>query len=332
MKRFLVTGGTGSLGRALVRRLTARGDYVIVYSRDEGKHAQYFSDNPHVSCTIGDVRDIDRLRHVVRVSDPQIVIHAAALKRINDLEFNTTECIATNVQGSINVARASFEMGIKSCVLVSTDKACMPINVYGASKFMAERAFIDFNRQSHRTTFSVVRYGNVIASRGSFIPVWMKKINESKRIEVTSMDCTRFMFTLDDAVDLVVFATEMGNGSEIFIPKIKSFTMQNVIDALKTIMNVNDIECKIVGLRPGEKIHEDMLSEHELPLTFAIKSNDKYVSVLPSYLTESSRSYDYIQSRYTGSALNSMNCIQHDVNALVDLITRGIKSNDGNDA
>ena len=169
-KKILITGGTGSLGKALIKRLN-KNNTIIVYSRDEGKQALEFGHDPSIIRIIGDIRDFDKLNITLKRQKPDYIIHTAALKRIDDMEFHPDECIKTNINGSENVARAALENNIEKCILVSTDKACQPVNVYGSSKFMAERIFTNYDYHSTDTIFASVRYGNVIASRGSFVPL-----------------------------------------------------------------------------------------------------------------------------------------------------------------
>ncbi|MCP4178341.1 MAG: polysaccharide biosynthesis protein, partial [bacterium] len=229
-KTILITGGTGSLGKALIRYLkNICSCNIIVYSRDEGKQALAFGRDPSIIRVIGDIRDFQKLNTTLSIHKPDYVIHTGALKRVDDMEFYPDECVKTNVEGSENVARASLLNNVKKCILVSTDKACQPINVYGSSKFIAERIFTNYDYNSKSTVFSSVRYGNVIASRGSFIPLWMELLNDNKKIKVTSMECTRFLFTLTDAVETVLNSLYSSQGGEVFIPKINSFKMENVI-------------------------------------------------------------------------------------------------------
>ena len=211
-KTILITGGTGSLGKALVKKIKDFGWKIIVYSRDEGKQALFFGKDAEVIRVIGDIRDLDKLKTTFRLHKPDYVIHAAALKRIDDMEFHPDECVKTNIKGTENVAIASLSSGVKKCILVSTDKACEPVNVYGSSKFIAERIFTNFDYNSSSTTFASVRYGNVIASRGSFIPLWLSLIEDNKKIKVTSLECSRFLFTLEDAVDTVLSSLQLSEG------------------------------------------------------------------------------------------------------------------------
>ena len=282
--KILITGGTGSLGRALIKKIKNLGWDIIVYSRDEGKQALYFGQDKSIVRVIGDVRDLDKLDTTLRLHRPDYVIHAAALKRIDDMEFYPDECVKTNVLGSENVAIASLKNNVKKCVLVSTDKACQPVNVYGSSKFIAERIFTNYDYNSSTTIFSSVRYGNVIASRGSFIPLWLDQLKQGKKITVTSMECSRFLFTLEDAVDTVLTSLSETQGGEVFIPKINSFSMGAIIKAVKQISGLefdNYDKVKMIGLRPGEKIHEDMLAKTELDFTY--HATDNLLAVLPQY-------------------------------------------------
>ena len=267
-KIILITGGTGSLGKALIKRLK-QFNKIIVYSRDEGKQALIFGDNPKIIRVIGDIRDYEKFNITLKRHKPDCIIHTAALKRIDDMEFYPDECVKTNINGSENVARAALENNIEKCILVSTDKACQPVNVYGSSKFIAERIFTNYDFNSKSTIFSSVRYGNVLASRGSFIPIWMDMVKNGETINVTSEEMTRFLFTLNDAVDTVLGALKNSIGGEVFVPQIDSYTLPSCIKALESIIG-KKIQTKIVGLRPGEKLHEDMLAKTELPYTFKV--------------------------------------------------------------
>jgi len=321
MKKYLITGGAGSLGKALVKKLSEnKENQIYVYSRDEGKHALSFGHDPNVTCFVGDIRDYDRLNHVFGIVKPDYVIHAAALKSIDDMELNPTECIKTNTNGSENVAKVSLQHKVSKCILVSTDKACEPVNVYGSSKFIAERIFTNYDYYSDHTIFSSVRYGNVIASRGSFIPLWMDLINSNKKLKVTSTEMTRFLFTLSDAVDVVLNSLHLSEGGEVFIPKIKSYTLPSCINALGQLLQKTP-EYDIIGLRPGEKLHEDMLGESELPFTYKIKtSNIDLLQVRPQYtkriFTE--------RPAYKGLHFNSSLHVSENVNDLLTLIKKGL--------
>ena len=318
-KKVLITGGTGSLGRALIKRIKCLGWQIIVYSRDEGKQALYFGQDKDIIRVVGDVRDLDKLSTTFRIHKPDYVIHAAALKRVDDMEFHPDECVKTNVIGSQNVATAALKTDVEKCILISTDKACLPVNVYGSSKFIAERVFTNFDYYSDNTIFSSVRYGNVIASRGSFIPLWMDLIKSSKVVPVTDLECSRFLFTLDDAVDTVLGALDLAQGGEVFIPKIKSYDLQTVLDSLKVLCKTEDIKYTIVNMRPGEKIHEDMLAMTELDFTY--EASDKLLVVTPQY-TRKSHTYSI---KYQGPHFNSSLHLSQDSLELAELIKEGTK-------
>lgn len=317
-KTILITGGTGSLGKELVKRLKKYECNIIVYSRDEGKQALSFSGDSRVFTIIGDIRDYDKLLVSFKRYKPDYVIHTAALKRIDDMEFHPDECVKTNIMGSENVARAAMESGVQKCILISTDKACQPVNVYGSSKFIAERIFTNYDFNSSGTVFSSVRYGNVIASRGSFIPLWMEMINDNKRIRVTDTEMTRFLFTLDDAVDTVLNALYHSVGGEVFVPKINSYTILDVVNALSKITG-KDIQYDVAGIRPGEKLHEDMLAITELPFTYKVPAVN-LLQIRPQYTNKTYQGWE----RYDGREFNSSLYLTDDIESLVELINRGI--------
>ena len=317
-KKIFITGGTGSLGKALIIKLLSLGAKPIIYSRDEGKQALCFNSGENVKKIIGDIRDFDKLNISLKIHQPDYIIHAAALKRIDDMEFHPDECIKTNINGSDNVAMAALQNNIKKCILISTDKACKPINVYGSSKFIAERMFTNYDYNSSSTIFSSVRYGNVIASRGSFIPMFLDWIKNDKEIRITSNEMTRFLFTLGDAVDAGLHSLENSMGGEVFVPQINSYTLPKCVKALEKITN-KKAKVKNVGLRPGEKLHEDMLSETELPFTYKV-NNINLLQVRPQY---SQRKYQSFE-KYTGPHFNSALWVQKDIDAIVSLIKEGL--------
>lgn len=319
-KKFFITGGTGSLGQALIKRLQSREAEVIVYSRDEGKQALIFG-GTNITRIIGDIRDYDKLNTSLKITQPDYIIHTAALKRIDDMEFHPDECIKTNINGSDNVARAALENGIKKCILVSTDKACKPVNVYGSSKFIAERLFTNYDYNSPSTIFASVRYGNVIASRGSFVPLFMDWIKKGQTIRVTSEEMTRFLFTLDDAVDAVLGALDNAMGGEVFVPQIDSYTLPTCIKALEKITGKSS-KTQITGLRPGEKLHEDMLAETELPFTYQVPGIN-LLQIRPQY-TRRTHSDSYFK-KYNGPHFNSELWVKEHINNLVELINKGLK-------
>ena len=317
-KKFFITGGTGTLGKALVDRIIAAGGTAIVFSRDEGKQALLFGNRKEVVRVIGDIRDYDKLDVSLARHKPDIIIHTAALKRIDDMEFYPDECVKTNIQGSENVAKAALKNGISKCILVSTDKACQPVNVYGSSKFIAERIFTNYDFYSQHTIFSSVRYGNVICSRGSFIPLWLELLKNKENVKVTSLEMTRFLFTIGDAVDTVLGAVYNSEGGEVFIPQINSYDMNTILKSIEQIHG-SEFSYEIIGLRPGEKLHEDMLAETELPFTYKVPGIN-LLSVRPQY---TNRAHDLEWQKYDGPHFNSALHVSDDVDSLIDLINRG---------
>ena len=316
--KIVVTGGTGSLGRKLVDKLS-NNNIVIIYSRDEGKQAAIFNDNKNVIKVIGDVRDFGKFNTTLKIHKPDYIIHAAALKRIDDMEFHPDECIKTNVNGSDNVARAAIENNVKKCILVSTDKACLPVNVYGSSKFIAERIFTNYDYNSISTIFASVRYGNVIASRGSFVPLFMEWIENDKEIKLTSESMTRFLFTLDDAVEAVLGALKNAKGGEVFVPQIDSYTLPTCIKALELLTQKKG-KTKLVGLRAGEKLHEDMLAKTELDFTFEVPDQN-LLQIRPQYTKKDYQNW----RKYEGPEFNSALWVKDNIQELAELIKKGIK-------
>ncbi|BBN81100.1 UDP-N-acetylglucosamine 4,6-dehydratase (inverting) [Pseudoalteromonas sp. A25] len=257
-KSILITGGTGSFGKKYTKTLLARykPKKIIIFSRDELKQfemQQEFDDNC-MRYFIGDVRDKDRLNRAMRGVD--YVIHAAALKQVPAAEYNPMECIKTNITGAENVIDAALNNEVKKVIALSTDKAANPINLYGATKLASDKLFVAANNISggHRTTFSVVRYGNVVCSRGSVVPVFQKFIDEGKdHIPITHEDMTRFWITLQQGVDFVLKNFERMLGGEIFVPKIPSIRITDLAKSMAP-----NLPLKVIGIRPGEKLHEIM--------------------------------------------------------------------------
>lgn len=279
---ILITGGTGSFGMAFTKYVlnNFKPKKIIILSRDEFKQsemAKKFPDNKYnIRYFLGDVRDRQRLYRAFDGVD--YVIHAAALKQVPALEYNPHEAVNTNILGAENVVEAAIDRNVKKVVALSTDKAVNPINLYGATKLCMEKIFIAANAYSgiHRTRFSIVRYGNVVGSRGSVIPHFMKIINEGiKKLPVTDKKMTRFWITLDQSVKLVIMAIEECFGGEIFIPKLPSM---KIIDLLKVLCP--DCEHEVIGIRPGEKLHESLISEEEARVT--VDAGDKFV-LLPQF-------------------------------------------------
>ncbi len=281
-KVVLITGGTGFLGHQLVRRILPYNPKSIrLFSRDEVKHfhtQSKFESHPKLRYLIGDVRDYTRLRKALK--DVDIVIHAAALKRIDILEYNVEEAIQTNVLGTLNVARACWDENVKKAIFVSTDKACSPVNTYGACKFIGERIFTEsnYNKGSSSTVFLSVRYGNVLDSTGSVIPSFVENIMKNEPISLTDERMTRFLITPNQAVDLIFNSILHSKGGEVFIPKLNSFKVVDLIKVL-TEHHKKDVKTKVIGIRPGEKIHEILVNEtearrtHQLDNCYVIKSD-----------------------------------------------------------
>ena len=261
-KVVLITGGTGSFGKAFVRRLLddVRPKKVIVFSRDELKQYEMQTggfDHESLRFFIGDVRDRDRLRRAMRGVD--IVVHAAALKQVPACEYNPLEAIKTNVDGATNVIEAALDAGVSKVLALSTDKAVNPVNLYGATKLVAEKLFVQANSYSGNgpTRFACVRYGNVVGSRGSVVPVFLKQ-RHTGTVTITDTRMTRFWLTLDQGVAFVLKAIERMHGGEVFVPVIPSMRITDLAEAIAPNCKINEI-----GIRPGEKLHEALLSEDE---------------------------------------------------------------------
>jgi UDP-N-acetylglucosamine 4,6-dehydratase len=256
----LITGGTGSLGKSLVHYLLTetKARRIAVFSRDELKQHDlriYFKDDPRLRWFLGDIRDLDRLKRAFHGVD--FVIHAAALKQVDTGEYNPMEFIKTNVLGSQNVIDASIDAGVKRVVALSTDKASSPINLYGATKLTADKLFVAANNYSYTygTTFSVVRYGNVMGSRGSVIPFFKNLAAQGKPLAITDLRMTRFWISIEDAVKFVIDSLEMMTGGELYVPRIPSMKIVDLAHAVSA-----DSKLEEIGMRPGEKLHEEMIS------------------------------------------------------------------------
>jgi UDP-N-acetylglucosamine 4,6-dehydratase len=275
---ILVTGGTGSFGRAFVRHVLdcRNARKVIVFSRDEFRQSQMMAEFPsdkyrHLRFFIGDVRDVDRLELAMREVD--MVVHAAALKHVPVAEYNPLECIRTNVGGAENIVKAALRCGVKKVIALSTDKAANPINLYGASKLASDKIFTAANALSGSlgTAFSVVRYGNVVGSRGSVVPFFEKLIAEgATELPITDVRMTRFWITLEQGVAFVLSSLSLMKGGEIYVPKIPSMRMVDLCAAMAP-----NLRQRIVGIRPGEKLHEVMITADDARTTISLP--DRYV-------------------------------------------------------
>ena len=263
-KVLLVSGGTGSFGNAVVRRfITSKFREIRIFSRDEKKQddmRKIFSD-PRLKFHIGDVRDYASVLNSVRGVD--YIYHAAALKQVPSCEFHPLEAVKTNVLGTENILEAAITCGVKRVVCLSTDKAVYPINAMGISKAMMEKVMVAKSRGNSETIICGTRYGNVMASRGSVIPLFIEQIRAGKPITITDPNMTRFMMTLDDAVDLVLYAFEHGNSGDIFVQKAPAATIETLVKALTQLLGVPDHEVRVIGTRHGEKLYEALLSREE---------------------------------------------------------------------
>ena len=275
---ILITGGTGSFGNTFVPMTLEKYNpkQIIIYSRDEMKQwdmAMKYSNNPRVKFVIGDVRDKDRLERTLDGVD--YVVHAAATKIVPTAEYNPFECVKTNVNGAMNVIDACLQQKVKRVVALSTDKASNPINLYGATKLASDKLFVSANSNSDTTstTFSVVRYGNVMGSRGSVIP-FFNSLKETGELPITDERMTRFMITLEEGVELVWKAFDDMLGGEIYVKKIPSMTILDIANAV-----LPNAKIKLIGIRPGEKIHEQMIGFEDAPHTFEY---DSYYKILPA--------------------------------------------------
>jgi UDP-N-acetylglucosamine 4,6-dehydratase/5-epimerase len=304
MKSILVTGGTGSFGKALLAKLVRKSDEysrIVIYSRDELKQWEmqnvYPSDKyPQLRFFLGDIRDKERLTQALNGIDS--VIHAAALKQVPAAEYNPIEFVKTNVLGAENLIHACLATSVSNVIALSTDKAASPINLYGATKLCSDKLFIAANniRGSNSIRFSVVRYGNVMGSRGSVIPFFMEKA-PSGTISITDNRMTRFNITLEESVQMVLWALSMQNGGELFVPKIPSYRITDVAEAIAPSCSRN-----LIGIRPGEKLHEEMITASDSLTTVDLGS---YYSILPAQTDISQYQCDNVSRMEPGFSYSS---------------------------
>ena len=295
-KTVVITGGTGSLGQALTKKLLKTDVQTIrIFSRNENKQvtmAENIEDKDRrLRFFIGDIRDSHRLKHALEGAD--IVFHAAALKHVPVIEYNPFEAIKTNVIGSQNVIDACLHQNIDIAVGIGTDKAVSPLNTYGATKLLMEKLFVTANNylnpKTHKTKFLALRYGNVLGSSGSVLPKFIKMIKQNKKVTVTDLNMTRFSLTMDEALDFIIDSTFSGKGSEIFVPKLKAYTIKDLIEALFEV--IKDTGYKKIPVRQGEKFHETLINYDEMRNTWENKS--KYVILNPL-----SENFDKVKSHF----------------------------------
>jgi len=293
-KKILITGGTGSLGQALTKYLLKTDvDTVRIFSRNE--HQQIMMEenlkDDRLRFFIGDVRDLPRLTRAFE--DIDIVFHAAALKHVPVVEYNPFEGIKTNVIGSQNVIEACLDVNVDIAVGISTDKSVAPLNTYGATKLLMEKMFVTANNyinpEKHRTKFIALRYGNVLGSSGSVVPKFIRQIRNKEKITITDPKMTRFSITMNEALDFIIKSTFEGKGSEIFVPKLKAYTITDLKDTIKELLGGTGEEK--VPIRPGEKLHETLIDSDEMRNTY--ETDSKYVIVNPLL------DYQTIKSRYS---------------------------------
>ena len=292
-KKILITGGTGSLGTALTKRLlNLNVGTVRIYSRNESKQISMESEirDDRIRYLIGDVRDLPRLEKALEGID--IVFHAAALKHVPVIEYNPFEAIKTNVLGTQNLIDACLKENIETVVGIGTDKAVSPLNTYGATKLLMEKLlttaqnYLDIDK--YKTKFLAVRYGNVLGSSGSVLPKFVSQIKKKQKITITDPNMTRFSLTMDEALDFILKSTSIGKGTEVFVPKLKAYSINGLKESLFELLE-NTGE-KIISLRPGEKMHETLLNSDELRYVWEL--DDKYV------LFNSAKQEDEIENSY----------------------------------
>ena len=330
-KKILITGGTGSLGKALTKRLLKYDvETIRILSRNESNQVQMnseFSDD-RLRFLLGDIRDKERL--VKSMEDVDVVFHAAALKHVPIIEYNPFEAIKTNVVGSQNVIDASLIHNVEKVVCIGTDKAVSPLNIYGATKLLMEKLFVAannyFNINRYRTQFFAVRYGNVFGSSGSVIPKFLEQVKNNKKITITDENMTRFSITMEQALDFILDCTINGKAAEIYVPKLKSYSISQIKDAFCKLFGNIDVEN--IGIRPGEKLHEVLINQEEMRYCWNL--NDKFMisnpnvkdeEILNSYNSKIKKSSDF-------NAYTSENSEKLAVGEIQDVIQKFEKNTD----
>jgi UDP-N-acetylglucosamine 4,6-dehydratase len=326
-KTVLITGGTGSLGQALTKRLlTLDVKAIRIFSRNESKQIEMESnfDDKRIRFFLGDIRDLDRLSRATE--DVDYVFHAAALKHVPKIEYNPFEAIKTNVIGSQNVIEACINANVEKAICVGTDKAVSPLNTYGATKLLMEKLFITANNylnpNKHKTKFIALRYGNVLGSSGSVIPKFIEQINKKNKLSLTDVNMTRFSIMMDEALDFILKSTKVGNGSEIFVPKLRSYSILDVKNALTQILD--DTGYDEIGIRPGEKLHEILINADEMRYTWEIENMYMILNPLFENLSENNISNVYPNSKKIKNIENySSELVERiPINELKEIITK----------
>lgn len=277
-KKILITGGTGSLGQALTKRLlNEQVDVIRIFSRNENKQVMMQSniEDDRLRFLLGDIRDLPRLERALE--DIDIVFHAAALKHVPVIEYNPFEAVKTNVIGSSNVIEACLNENVQIAVGIGTDKAVSPLNTYGATKLLMEKLFVTagnyLDKKKYPTKFLALRYGNVLGSSGSVIPKFIEQIKNGKKISITDPNMTRFSITMDQALEFILSSVSISKGSEVFVPKIKAYKIETLKEAMKELFG--NVDYETIPVRQGEKYHETMINEDELKYT--IETDSRYI-------------------------------------------------------
>lgn len=288
-KKILITGGTGSLGTALTKKLLeTKVDTIRIFSRDELKQIKMQDQlkNEKLRFLIGDVRDKERLTRAME--DIDIVFHTAALKHVPVAEYNPFEAIKTNVLGTQNVIESSLDNNVELVLAIGTDKAVSPLNTYGATKLLMERMVTsaNFYKGKHKTKFLCVRYGNVLGSRGSVLPKFLEQIKNNQGLTITDPKMTRFNITMNQAIELILRAVKLGKGGEIFVPKLKAYTVGDLKDAVIELKNYK-MKIQKIPIRLGEKSHEILINQDEIPYTY--ESKDDYIIMVAGIENSSSK-------------------------------------------
>lgn len=318
----LLITGTGSLAKRIMYRFKDKYNKIVAFSRDEYKHTLL---PEWVTSEIGDIRDYDRLDFVFKSHQPDVVIATSSLKHVNLSEYYPMEFVKTNIIGTDNTARACHLNHVQKALFINTDKSVSPVSTYGSSKQIARSIWNDFASRSD-TTFLSCLYANVLKSKGSIVPIWEKNLLEGRPLTLTHEECTRFMFTLDDAVTLIEYALDFGYSGDCIVPVMDSFRMIDVIKALGIIHNKTPNIISENKLRPGEKLHEEMMTEMEMSRSYYLRDfqgvlNNQYLSILPTIEIKNGQTA-YPNYQYKGKVLRSDNFINKNIEDLVSLINK----------